>query len=253
MIKEEQYNRLERYINQEMNNEEATAFKLEMKEDQQLAEIQKVYNEIPDLLENVSQDRSFRQKVQMVKGDYIKDNQPRKFNFRWIAILIGIIGISFLVWKFAFQNKTINPIPVEEQIYAYLENSEKPTNEIQRNTTNLDESEEQYASAFQLYENKDYNGAILILNKIQAQNKAYINALELKGFSHYQAGQYEASIAVYNTYLKQNEVQKDVVLWYQAFAFLKNNQPNLAKSNLQIIIEQDYPQSEEAEELLKLL
>ncbi len=252
-MKEAEYNNLEKYIHQEMNNDEKNAFELEMKKDKQLAEMHKVYNELPVLLGNVSKDVSFRQKMKTVQADYITDNSPKKSNSRWIGVIIGILVLSFLVWKLAFPTKTTEVLPVEEQIYAYLENSDKPNSEIQRNIADLDQSEARYLSAFQLYEKEDYSSAIIVLDSIQAESKAYIDALELKGFSQYKSKQYEAAITTYNTYLAQENAQKDVVLWYQAFAFLKNNQPDLAKENLQEIINQDYSNAKDAQEVLKLL
>ena len=251
MISENKYNDLERYISQEMANEEKTAFESEVAKNKELAQYLEVYQELPKALHHIRKDERFKQQLQAAKNDYVASAAPKSSNLRWVVLVILLALASFLVWQFGWKGEEKQePEPIFAQAFT---DTDKPLEEIQRGSDGVTNDIQLYNTAFDFYENENYSATLLTLDSITPESSTYPAALELKGYVQYLQNDYQEAINTFNLYLQQENIERDMILWYQVFAYFKNNQIEETKTNLQVIIDQNYPQAPNAEKLLKTL
>jgi len=124
---------------------------------------------------------------------------------------------------------------------------------ITRSGQGVEADIETYQNAHRLYAQKNYTEALTGLEAITASSNVYAEMLLLKGVIQYELNKYEDAIQSYNNYIELDTVPQDMVLWYQALAYIEIEQIDKAKSNLQSIIDNDYNKAEIAKSLLEKL
>ncbi len=268
MLPDKKYEEMERYINLEMTDEERTTFDLEIAASEELAKAVALYKDIPNQLQQISADLDFNKKLQAARGNFKTPATPKsKTNPLWWALGIALVAI---IGYFGYQQmKPAVPVDDEQEqreenapeefkipegvpIAGYLwdNQTDKPSSLITRSGEVINDDEQQYEDAFVKYTNKDYLGAIELLNTVQEDSEVYKEALILKGTSQFDAGDFIEAITTFDLYLANDNFVKDKVLWYQALAYLQNNQNDAAKKNLQIIIDEDYSKADWAKSIL---
>lgn len=266
MLPDKKYEEMERYINLEMTDEERTTFELEIATSDELAKAVALYKDIPNQLQQISADLDFNQKLQEARGNFNTSTTSKTNPMLWILGIILVAAISYFGYQ---QMKPAAPVDDEQEqgeeetpeefkipegvpIAGYLwdNQTDKPSSLITRSGETINDDEQKYEDAFVKYTDKDYLGAIELLSTVQEDSEVYKEALILKGTSQFDAGNFTEAIATFDMYLANDNFVKDKVLWYQALAYLQNDQNDAAKKNLQIIIDEDYSKADWAKSIL---
>lgn len=268
MLPNKKYEDMERYINLEMTDEERTTFELEIAESDELAKAVALYKDIPNQLQQISDDLDFNKKLQAARSKFKTPTHSKTNPFLWALGIILVATVGYLGYQ---QIKPTVPIddgqeqeektPEEFKIpegvpiagYLWNNKTEKPSSLITRSGDIISDDEQKYEDAFLKYTAKDYESTINLLNTITDDSEVYKEALVLKGTSQFDAGNITDAIATFDIYLANDSFTKDKVLWYQALAYLQNDQNDAAKKNLQAIIDEDYSKAGWAKSIIKEL
>ena len=263
MLPDKKYEDMERYINLEMTDEERTSFELEIASSETLARAVALYKDIPNQLQNITADLDFNQKLQNARANFnTPTTKQSSKTIWWMVGVIMIAGLAYFSYRmFNVSNNTETPTQEQEElilpegvpIASLWDNTDKPTSLITRSGETLGEAEQKYEKAFEAYDKKDYQAAIDILVEIPLRTNITDKALLLKGVSEYELRNYAEAISTYENYLNIEMYPKDMALWYQALAYLQNDQNEAAKENLQIIINEDFSKAKEAKILMERL
>lgn len=253
MISKDKYNDLERYANQEMTENEHKAFEEEFANNKELRDYLKVYQEAPTLLQHMKKDKVFEQQLQAAKMEYETPKKSKSPNYIWIIGGIILITVGLLIWKMSSKTVDQEEVPPELIFAEAFNETEQPILEFQRNAQTETTDRQLYKRAFGDFENSNFEASINTLDSISVGVEEYASALELKGYMQYLQQDYSGAITTFNKFLALEDVERDVVIWYQTFAYFENNQLIDTKSNLNLIIDQSYPQAEKAKKLLLVI
>lgn len=106
------------------------------------------------------------------------------------------------------------------------------------------------ASAFFLA--KDYQATLNALDSVTAANVLFDRAALLRGEAYFALEAYDTAIENFQLVLADEQSSfEDVALWFQALAYIKQGELGAAEQNLELLIEEKYPQAEKASELLE--
>ena len=255
MLEEKIYQQIDQYVNNELANEELHAFEQLMSNEKDVADAVKLYKDIPNQLQDLEADLDFNEKLSAARLRHQSTNTQSRNNWLKPLITIIIIGvIAFFIWMQLFQSSTkVNePVFDENTPIAMWEATEMPSgNFIRGGASDIDQ--DIYKTAYANFQSEHFTSALETLGQLEATSSIYTDKLLLQGVCEYELGNFDNAIQVYQEYLKQPNVAEDLALWYQAIAYLQNDQIKEARQNLQIIIDNDYSKSKEAIDILKKL
>lgn len=207
--------------------------------------------------ERMANDPSFLQRMQIyqqmekqvdtmgkAKGNIAKEvvMQPKASRkFRWntlrsaAAMLVLAIGLLFIFQIF----NTEQPDILAQQ---YWENSEKVVfSNLRDAQVNQEVNRSQLAliDASKSFEMKRYDIAFERLNSILPDDVDYLKALLLKGQILFEQARYSDAVVHFQLIIDAERFDvKDAAYWFQALSYLKVNEVDAAKNNLNYIIQE---------------
>lgn len=169
-----------------------------------------------------------------------KKSTPKTLWLSAIAVA-AILVVIFSIFNF-------NKRQTNEQLYAaYFSPHANTLAPVERGFSDLNPLEK----ALFAYENKQFEEAIVLFN--QVNEKEYPDASFYKATALMANAQFDEAIAILNRYSQKNEKYSTYAHWYLALAYLKTNQQDLAKNQLQLIVNLQYYPPKKAEQLLQEL
>jgi len=190
-----------------------------------------------------------------LKADLLKETAPPKSPLKvvkkrplWrIAASIALLVLSgFLLFNYLNQPTTIQ---LAEQ---YWQTSEKITFNNLRSAEGNTTLELQLIEASTAFQNGQFQNAVTILQKIEADNQNNPKVLLLKGEAALNLGDTNEAINHFQTLLTHpSAAYKTTATWFLALAHLKAGQTAAAKQQLKVMIAEDYPLAAEAAALLE--
>lgn len=240
---EQFYPIIEAYLNQELNEAEKAAFEQECQlKDTPLATAFAYYLSVHKAAEEARRDQ--------LKTRYHNLENRRKQlpnNHRLLALAASIVLLvgAFFLWP---KSTTNTPATLADSYWQQSDIPE-PINQMGENKT----VEKHLSSAFKSYKSKKYAEALMLLTDIPNNHELFPAALRLQGIIQYEQGENDLAISSFTDFLTLNKGTKAEVLWFQALAFLKNQQLDKAVANLEEIIQKNYALSEKAQKLKKAI
>lgn len=236
---EQFYPRIEAYLNQKMTAEEKAAFEQECEQENSgLALALAYYLSVHKAAEEV------RRSELRARYNQLPVHQKKPVsNTRWLAVAacLVLLAAAFLFWPVGASH---TPASLADQ---YWEQSEipEPINQMGENEA----VEKELKTAFEAYQSRNYEAALKILTNIPVEHPLGAASLRLQGIIHFEQGKTGQAIQIFQTYLDDNKGTKAEVLWFQALAFLKNDEKEKALVNLEEIIQKKYSLSDKAKAL----
>ncbi len=196
----------------------------------------------------------FRKTLQKVHSKFVEEGREtykpkirqisyRRFAYAIAAILVLIIGVLGILRMISGTSES-NYQSLFAQYYKPYQN-EFITRSDQVTVNNL-------YSAFYAYENKDYEKAIALFNKVIEADKSLLMAYFYKGVSCIEINDYKTAITSFGKVLA-NETNPyfSQAKWYTALTLLKLDNPELAKQHLEWLVLNDRYYGIKAKEILK--
>ena len=196
----------------------------------------------------------FRKTLQKVHSKFVEEDQEtykpkiRQISYRryayaiavTLALIIGIFGVFRMISGTSKSNFQY----IFAQYYKPYQN-EFITRSDQVTVNNL-------YSAFQAYENRDYERAVALFNKAIEADKSLLLAYFYKGVSCIEISDYKTAIESLGKVLT-NETNPyfSQAKWYTALTLLKLNKPELARPHLEWLALNDRYYGIKAKEILK--
>jgi len=236
---EQFYPIIEAYLNKELEEAEKIAFEKECQLDNSpLAKAFAYYLSAQKAAEEARRDE-FKKRYHQLENK--KKQVPN--NHRWLALAASILLIvtAFFLWR---TSTSYTPETLADK-YWQTSKIPEPINQMGENN----DAEKQLSNAFKSFKSKNYTAALQSLTNISNNDELYSATLRLQGIIEYEQGEYDLAIQSFTEFLALNKGTKAEVLWFQALAFLKNQQLDKATANLDEIIQQNYSIAEDAKEL----
>ena len=180
-------------------------------------------------------------KKEILKWDTV--NNKRRFNSWQIAAsLIILLGTSLL---FFFNSQSIST----EELYA---SNFEPYRNILQPIVRGEHKDDIQSKAFEAYETKDYENAILHFNEIlKKEPNATISFYKANALL--QLNKANQAITILEANIKNPDTLQDRNLWYLALAYLKDNNIDASKKTLIQLLSQSEYKAKEATLLIKNL
>ena len=200
-------------------------------------------------------DRDFRKQFEgELKKRGVNREEPTRFrsifNNRWLAVAAGL---SLLITAFFLFRNSFNS-PALQLAQGHLDNLNIMADQIVSRKGG-DIADEWKTKANNAFLSKDYNTAITWFNRLKNEGKA-------DAFDYFYLGisfllnkpndMQQAILNLENARTLGKELNQEID-WVLALAYLKNGQEEIAKKQLQIIIDNEQYMDEAAKKLLKAL
>lgn len=246
-MQKERYIRFDRYLNNELSEEELKFFEEQLKSDTDFKEDFDIYVALESSLiskfENEEEALALRKTLTDLGTQFIKKGGNNKKETKVISLfryknLMVAASIALLIGFFLFKNGS----PVYDDFAQH-----NPLELVVRGDNN-----EAVSKAEAAFNAKNYEEALKQLT-ILAGN--YPNDAEISlylGISHLELNHYSEAETIFNTVSEGNSALATKAVWYKALTFLKQKKLNECKEVLKTIPEsaEEYPQ---AKRLLKKL
>ena len=163
----------------------------------------------------------------------------------WFAAASIVILVGLGSWFYFFNSPKIN---TQELYAAYYKPYENIVHPLERGK----QLEDLESRAFLAYELEDYQLAFELFKELgQQKNDSYIafyNAIVLM-----QLGNFDEAISLFNGYIQNDSLLNDRAHWYLALCYLKLNDLEKAKKELDLLIQLKSFNLEKAKELKEKL
>ncbi|WP_405208520.1 tetratricopeptide repeat protein [Aquimarina sp. LLG6339-5] len=154
------------------------------------------------------------------------------------AVALFALLINFYPQK---NQKTIN------EIYANYSTNELPS----LVTRNPNEVDPDLAFAESNFKNKNYQEALIYIDKLLEKDKDNSTLYIYKAISHMELGEYSQAEKNLNSFIHSDLIDSEKGYWYKSLLYLKTKDVNKCKQILQIIIKNSYSKNKEAKQLLE--
>ena len=239
-MKEDRYILFEKFLNDELSEEEKKYFDLELHTNidfKQEFEIYKNLNEsLSSKFENEENETELRSTLNSLGKEFIKDEKKGKLiSMKRLRPLMVAASIALLIGFFLFNNGS----PVYSD-FANHNNLELVVRS--ENNSAISKAEE-------AFNNKNYTTAFAQLTILEEQFPNDVEIKLHKGICLLELDKYSQAETVFNSISEGNSAFKNKAIWYKALTYLKQEQFDECKITLQTISES----SEEFELAKKLL
>jgi tetratricopeptide (TPR) repeat protein len=239
------YEYIDRYLHQELSPEEKMAFEQRLQTDVEFAEAYQLYSSIETTMQNNTEGdaTAFRESLQPLQKKYFTTESKKKGKLkRLIYIVIAAAAIFIFVFTLLPIGKPTSK--TGEALYAEYAQYDKVDATIRGGSVDTI-----FAAAATLFNEKNYSEAIVFFEKIKAEKPeamfyAAVCQLEIKN--------YTTAINNLDVLINGTTAYREKAVWYKALAYLKQNNKQQGKQQLQLIKENS-PYYEKATALLKQL
>ena len=144
-LNEDKYRKIQEYLDQDMNEQEARAFEQELRVDQELAQELKLHREMENLLAD-SPENALRKNLDLLSEDIKEETPPPRSTNRFFWLLLPVVlALSWWLWKGNPTTSTLETDPPtqqlvppnneEEQIIPNTEDEQDSESQPQREST----------------------------------------------------------------------------------------------------------------------
>lgn len=169
----------------------------------------------------------------------------KKYNIKFVYFAAASITILFTAYSLFF---TVNSTP-NELYTAFIQKNELYSN-ISRGEKNLNND---LISAEDYFRNKNYSKALPIFIKELSNDKNSAQLYLYTAISQLELNEIDAAVVTLNNLIKSDLIDGQKGYWYKSLLFVKTNQLNKAKLQLEFIVKNSYFKHKEAKELLSKL
>lgn len=243
------YDKIDRYIQKQLPEDEQKAFEIEVAKDTTLAKEVKSRKEVIFYAKLMGQRKRKEELKAMVKeglGDKIENEKPKDdqkkpnpyFRYAAIAASIAALIVTYIIYIKKIKPVSLSPL-VAKNYSPYdignIHSSSEDTKTIQQ-------------QADSLYNKKKYTEVILKLEQLTESNSQY---RLMGGIAYFENRQYDKAIEQFNLIIKDEENNySDHAKWYAALTYLQiDNKPKAKQLLQELLIETSY--SKEAQQLLE--
>ncbi|CAM1374081.1 tetratricopeptide repeat protein [Tenacibaculum xiamenense] len=253
---------IERYLKNELDNKERTVFEERLKKDSEFnekvsfeKELFSSFNEnewnfhhdneedVKDL-ESYFEKKEVKELQQNIKSSFEsikKKNSPKIKRLYYVLAVAASIALLLGVFLNPF-----NPAPNSNELFAHYSSQELPTF-VNRGDNSLDE----LVKAENYYKEKDYAKASEIFNNALEKGKASANVYIYSGLSYIQLGEQKKSEEIFDSLINSDLIDAEKGYWYKALLYLKSNNAQEAKKELNYIVKNTLYNTQKARELLE--
>jgi len=260
-----QDNKIEKYLNGLLSEEELELFLKQVDEDSSLRESLKLEQEMRLVFNDndwaITQNsksvndsiEKHQQFLQSNKGQEIKNNiastandffKEKKNNYQKAFSLVGTIAAIFILGFFVFKNSFANP----DLYYTYKNNWEElPSLTLRGENSNLSEVES-------LFKDGKFTQALVILNNLPNEKASDPQILLYNGVLNLELNNTQKAIENFQLLQKSDSIDAFKAHWYLALAYIKSDKKESALSELKTLLEKSKTfKNKEAKELIQEL
>lgn len=245
-MREEQYDKIEAYLEGRLKKAEKEAFEKEIAGDPALKEAVQLEEDLQKYLPGGAE-LDFRQNLEKVNKNWKSQAKGRTISMRWISIAAGFLLIfGFLFWKTLFAP---GPLNNEEIFAAHFEPYQMVLN-TRSGTTLEGDNQLLLNEALEAYADKNFSKAATSFENLalaDIDNELYQLYSSL---SHLAAGHADTAIEMLEVLQSNSSPSlREQIQWYLGLAYLKNDQKEDAIRTLRAINQDEY-RYQEAQEVL---
>jgi tetratricopeptide (TPR) repeat protein len=230
---EKDYELIQRYFDFELEEQELEIVNRRMEEDAAFLERMRIFRSTE---EGVLAIGSAQRTAKTVP---LSNTRKQGNRTRWRALAAAVtllIGSAFAFWLFS--NPTLSP---EELADSYWAESESVTFSNLRSSDSASGASTALVKASDQFRQQNFLASLETLAAFSPTAADYHKATLLKGQIYFEQGEYETAIEEFqNTIDHLNNEYNDWAYWYQALAYLKVDEVELAKENLEVMEAQRY-------------
>jgi hypothetical protein len=229
-----------------MNAQEKTSFEKELETDQSLINELLLHHEVDKAIAKETKIKNFRHSLDAIHQEHVEPRKNKIINLQnkwyWAAASITVFS-GTAIYTFSKNAQS------SQKLYKNYYEVWQPgfvTRGIETESVN--------DAIMALFEQQDYQ---LCIEKIQNLDKEAVISPKIQlihGCSLMELGKFNEAIKVFNYFESQDyTIYTETALWYKALSYLRNDNLDLAKANLQKISDNENTYATEAKELLKKL
>ena len=188
------------------------------------------------------------QKIKESIADAGKDYEPEKLNRRNNSSWILYVAAAVVIVLIAVQVLLKNSVTNEELYYTYINLEDLPSF-----VTRNEAPKQTLAKAENLFEQKKYEASIALFEDILIENEKDSRVYIYLGIAYTESGNYDQATKTFNQLIASDLLDAEKGYWYKALLYLKTNDEKASKSLLETIIANKYYNAEQAVELLNKL
>lgn len=167
-------------------------------------------------------------------------------NWLWGAVIVVALLATAVGVFYWMQSQKATEVPTPELLYATL----TPPDVAVRGDENNAQIDVQ-----DLYAQGNFDSLITLANQVDVLQIEQLNWLITKALAQFGKGDYTAVVQTIEGFQNahpNNAIGEDELLWLQSLAYWKLNNMDAARTNWQILVDENYKYSSEAKQLLEL-
>ncbi len=250
----ETYQLIDDYLLGRLSEDESARIKEHIASDNEFAEKVQMHQAVIDgLAEHASEELKSELNSNRVKpkaSDKPVASVLKKLGYAAVLLLlVGVAGYFYL------SRPTLSENLYQEYFTPYPNRVTEGARGTQSYFAELsDEDKATITKSLEAYENQEYHSVISNLEKMAELLNEYPALKFYLALSHSQSGNPEKAIKYFEELKSTPEdFYSEVLPWYLSMSYLQNNQPEMARGQLTIIVEKEYVFDEKAKEVLRLL
>lgn len=233
---------VDKYLQNRLNEEEQILFDSLLKEDAEFrSEVQ--FMEDVQAVSRQEDELSFREQLSNFEKESNKQSSAGNYT-KWLvaASIVLVVSLSYVFW----------PKPQESMEQIFVEHFEPYRNVIQPVVRGEEQQKNEKQLAFQYYEQRKYDKAIVLFDKLYSTSKEPYY-LFYKANALIQLNRAKEAIPLLEAHLKTKDTLAEKSPWYLAMAYLKMNDKNNTKKWLKLVVKQQKYKADTAQKLLSSL
>ncbi len=237
---------IEKFIANELDGEQLVWFQNQLRSNREFVKQYQLHIDINEAIKE-NDIVQLRDKLDSIYNQYIKDKKKViHFNlYNKLAIAASILIIIGITCIYLLTNKSLSNQELFAQYY-------EPYETVVNHRSGDDYEEILFAKAFNLYENKLYNEALVYFNQILETQPDNTFILFYTAISEIETEQTEAAIEKFKQIIdNKNDVLYQQSKWYLALCYLKADKANEAILIFNEIIDNNFYCKTEAEKILR--
>jgi TolA-binding protein len=214
------YEIIDQYLAGELTGEELVAFEQQMQSNPALVNEVQLYKTLGGEIKQVNQtdknEENLHRSISNLNKEYFKPKAPivKMKKIWWMGIAAAVAAIVLLLVQPFAGEKFDN-----EKLFAHYSANTDELSSVQREGTDNPE----LVNAAELYNSKQYQLALPLLEKLVTAYPDDKDLLLAKGVSVLQNGKVESAIPIFNAISSTETVYKNSALWFKALSLLKMN------------------------------
>jgi tetratricopeptide (TPR) repeat protein len=236
--------KIELYLANEMKAAEKAAFEQELTENTDLKETYLLYVSIENTMkQDIDTDKvSFQKIINEQQQKHFSSNKQFKKQAPVRKLLfIGLSAAAIIAIMFTFFPKGSSNTKSNDELYAYYAKIDAVDEITRGNNDSI------FNMAAQLFNQKKYAESVKLFEKIQSNNAQVQFIL---GIAYTEIKQFDKAIMYFDEVLKGDSVFKEKAYWHKAMVYLKKNEIEKCKQQLNSI-NKEAEYYDEAQKLLK--